>query len=638
MALKIETFSNARGGDSFFKAIGHPLAQPAIGRLLARLRAAPAVHIYDPAGTLAAFAEIHRLDGVRVEGAFVQNVDEIGRTVLGRAAQPVSDIAGRNARVVFLPAFDCERTVAQMRHLVPPDCEVLTLDAVRLPDAMLANRRRYLDPLNFATNFAFFRDGDGLHTRLATANYWAGYGAADISLWLALFGADGRILAQWQERAGPGIAAIAIDSREVRRRFGLAPFTGQLFIHATGAAGHDVVKYALDTFGAEPGALSCTHDANAWPADYYAGLPAPKPGERVILWVQNSHPCPIPAGAVGLSIMGEDSLVRLEREVPPFGSHPVDVSELLPAAKWPQQIEIRAGRHFVRPRYEIIASRRRRIAHPNVERIDLKPDPRLPDLANLLGKGFILPAPVLPADRFRSIVLPTPMATTQRELPVGIRVYDASGAEAHSAFLGRLPRGHRTAVEVADDLLDGRVAAALPSGYGHMELLYDFREGGAGDGWLHALFRYEDRRSGHAAETSFGAHIFNTLLTYKAEPQSYSGPPPGLSTRLFLRLGTGGRDTLCHLIYPASTPWHARSDTALLLHDAAGNLVTERRIAITCSGSRLWRASEMFAPDELARAADGGYVLVRDLTCRLFGYHGLLEGEGAFSLDHMFGF
>ena len=30
-------------------------------------------------------------------------------------------------------------------------------------------------------------------------------------------------------------------------------------------------------------------------------------------------------------------------------------------------------------------------------------------------------------------------------------------------------------------------------------------------------------------------------MTYKGEPQSYSGPPPGLSTRLFLKLGYGPR-------------------------------------------------------------------------------------------------
>jgi hypothetical protein len=39
-----------------------------------------------------------------------------------------------------------------------------------------------------------------------------------------------------------------------------------------------------------------------------------------------------------------------------------------------------------------------------------------------------------------------------------------------------------------------------------------------------------------------------------------------------------------------------------------------------------------------ARAGTGAYVIVRDTTCRLFGYHGLLGGNGSFSLDHMFGF
>jgi hypothetical protein len=29
---------------------------------------------------------------------------------------------------------------------------------------------------------------------------------------------------------------------------------------------------------------------------------------------------------------------------------------------------------------------------------------------------------------------------------------------------------------------------------------------------------------------------------------------------------------------------------------------------------------------------------VRDGTCRLFGYHGLMDDAGGFSLDHMFGF
>ena len=40
----------------------------------------------------------------------------------------------------------------------------------RLPQRMLTNPQRYLDPLNFATNFAFFRDAGGRHTRIVTAN------------------------------------------------------------------------------------------------------------------------------------------------------------------------------------------------------------------------------------------------------------------------------------------------------------------------------------------------------------------------------------------------------------------------------------------------------------------------------------
>jgi hypothetical protein len=150
--------------------------------------------------------------------------------------------------------------------------------------------------------------------------------------------------------------------------------------------------------------------------------------------------------------------------------------------------------------------------------------------------------------------------------------------------------------------------------------------------------------SGHAAETSFGAHIFNTALVYKNEPQSYTGKPPGLSTRLFLRTGHGTPgaanhpDAFCHLVYPASTPWHATSETDLILFDAHGTERAKTRINIPCSGSKLWRASEVFSADDLKAAGENAYILIRDVTCRLFGYHGLMNGEKAFSLDHMFGF
>ncbi|WP_114394681.1 hypothetical protein [Oleisolibacter albus] len=643
MALRIETFSNVTGGSSTFKALGHPLVASKAAELLTRLRKSGSIAVYDPLGLAEPFAELHPLTGVKIGAVYVQDVEKIGRPVLGRETEPVTALAGTKAALLLVMAFDADKLVAQIRHLIPEGTAVVTLDGLKLPDKLLTDTRHYLSPLNFATNFAFFRDGDGLHTRLVTANYWSGYGARAPKLWLCLFDDNGHVLAQWTEDLPSGGATVVVDSAEVRSRFELPAFAGQLFVHVVGAAGHDVVKYALDTYGDSPSVLSCTHDANAWPSDFYAGLPAPKADERVLLWIQNSFPIAIPAGAVALNPMGRDSeAVALEQEVPAFGTLAVDVADLLPDLAWPHQVEIRAGKHFVRPRYEVVTldshhrESRRRIAHPNVQRTDLKPVPALAELGNLLGKGFILPAPVFPTDRFRTIALPTPMARSQTSLPLAAILYDASGAEVARKSLGVLARDHAQVLDAAE-LVNGH---HLSAGYGHLELVYDFNAGKEADGWLHALFRYEDQESGHTAETSFGAHMFNTVLTWKDEPQSYAGRAPGLSTRLFLRTGVDGADTLCHLIYPASTPWHAQSETQLILTRRDGQEIARRTVRIPCSGSYHFRVSLTFAEDELHAAGEHAYVLIRDTGCRLFGYHGLIRdgADGAFSLDHMFGF
>jgi hypothetical protein len=246
----------------------------------------------------------------------------------------------------------------------------------------------------------------------------------------------------------------------------------------------------------------------------------------------------------------------------------------------------------------------------------------------------IVPAPIFPLDRFTSWALPTPMSSAQTHLPLKALFYDAKGEQVGEHKFGNLKRSDSVAINVTE-MLAGQT---LKSGYGHMEIIYDFAAGHEVDGWLHALFRYEDRKSGHAAETSFGAHIFNTVLTYKGEPQSYAGKAPGLTTRLFLRVGPRPYDTMCHLVYPASMPWHAVSDTALTLMSDKGHEVARRNVRIPCSGSLHWRVSEVFTDDELMEAGAHSYVLIRDMTCRLFGYHGLWSGEEAFSLDHMFGF
>ena len=622
--LHIQTFDARAGGNVIYKALAHPLAAEAITRLYATLPGP--VAIYDPDGIADALLALYP---TAIDALFVHDVSQVGQDRGGLTARPLTELPDSGAASVLVAAFDAARIVARVSSMVPAGAKVATLDDVRLPAELLSNRDRYLDRLNFATNYAFFRDADGMSTRLISANYWANYGARDVRLWLRLFDGDGHILATWEQTLPAGPGGYMIDSRVVRDQFGLAPFTGQLFIHAIGAAGHDVVKYALDTFATDNGAsLSCTHDANAWPSDRFAGLPAPRPDEKIILWLQNSHAVPIPAGTIALDRMGAEQPVTLDQPVGPFATVAMDVVDFLPDVNWPAQIELRAGRHVVRPRYEVTQKDRTRIAHVNVERDNLQPDPGIAMLPPQMGRGFLLPFPVLPSERFRSILQPTPMATTQANLPVRLDVFDTEGRQVHQRFLGCLPRDHDLVLDFDD----------IPLPVGHAELVYDFRDGGAADGWLHGLFRYEDRTSGHVAESSFGAHIFNTAMTYRDEPQSYSGPPPGLSTRLFLRLGDSRRRSFSVLIYAASGPWHPRSSTHLELHDTNGQKIADRIIAIACSGSMMIWPHDLFGPSAIAEAGPNGYVLVRDPTCRLFGYHGLMDDTGGFSLDHMFGF
>ncbi len=632
MPLRIDTFRNDSGGSALYKAVSHPLTVEPARTLLAELAANGPVAIYDPDGIAEAFDLFHPLDSVELCGFFVQNVQHLERVFRSRKAQPVTELPRSPHRSLLVASFDDARPLSHIRHLLPPQTKTFTFASLRLPTDMQTDKKRYLSALNFATNFAFFRDAGGHHTRIVTINYWARYGAHDLRLWCRLFDSEGHALATWSEEAGNPEASVVIDSRAIRARFELPEFTGQLFMHAVGAAGHDIVKYALDTYGDAPSVLSATHDANSWPSNLYAGLPAPAKGEDVILWVQNSHPIAIEAGEIGLAPMGRHKVAYLNEKVGPYATRRLRVAELLPDIQWPEQIEIHAGKHFVRPRYEVVAKNgRSRVAHPNVERSDLKSDATLSRLGNLFGKGYLLPAAILPVETYVTTVLPTPMSTAQTHLPIKALVYDSDGRLLATHKFGNLRREQSAAIDAAALTGFGR-------GFGHLELVYDFDAGDVADGWLHGLFRYRNRASGHEAETSFGAHIFNTTLTYRGEPQSYSGPPPGLTTRLFLRIAQRPARTICHLIYPASQSWHSHSQTSLILRGTDGKEIARREIRIPQSGSCFWRVGEMFDDAVLDTAGPYPYVIVRDETCRLFGYHGVESEAGSFSFDHMFGF
>lgn len=627
--LDIITFDAQGGGNILYKALAHPLASEALARLEATLAEGGIFAVYDPGNVLPTLVALY--PGLTPQaGVYTHDSEQVGLPDgLGGTKLALTDLVSSEARQVLALSFEHEKMLARLSRVTHSDQSLFSLETAKLPDSMLSNPRNYLDKQNFATNFAFFRDDDRLSTRLVTANYWCNYDAKDVRYWLRLYDDAGNILAEWEQEIPDAPAGIVIDSAVVRERFGLAAFCGQLFIHVLGARGHDVVKYALDTYGrnGEP-SLSVTHDANAWPSPRFATLPAPRPGEKLVLWIQNSHATPIPGGAISINRMGEEDHFAVPVEVGAFATYALDVGALVEGIAWPAQLELRAGNHVVRPRYEITEGELTRIAHLNVERRDLSPEPALRKLPKSMGRGFVLPFPILDPTRFTSFVQPNPMSERITSLPLRLDIFDDEGTLLDQRFLGNLPRNHQTAIALHD----------LTDRAGHADLVYDFRDGGEGDGWMHALMRYQDRESGHCAETSFGGHIFNTLMTWRSEPQSYAGPPPGLTTRLFLKLGQEDHQSFSCLIHPASVEGTAASETLLQLYSKDGVELERRRISINPCGSFMVWPHEVFGAEKLAEAGIGGYVLIRDLSCRLFGYHGQRNATGGFSLDHMFGF
>jgi hypothetical protein len=74
-----------------------------------------------------------------------------------------------------------------------------------------------------------------------------------------------------------------------------------------------------------------------------------------------------------------------------------------------------------------------------------------------------------------------------------------------------------------------------------------------------------------------------------------------------------------------------------MLHDRDGREVARREVSLPCGGSLNWRYHAMFDAGERETAGDAAYIVVRDTTCRLFGFAGLVREGVSFSFDHMFG-
>ena len=643
MSLQISTFDNkSNTGDPLFKALGHPAMAARVRDWIANIACMGRIAVVDPWGQFSSLAALYDIGALNIEGRYVQRIEDLTpEHHLPGSAAPKSllDLPTCNADVVMLAAFDGDHAQRAVSPLLPEGVKIISFDELKLEDRFITNKRRYLDPLNFATNFALFRAGEGRHSVVRTANYWSGYGAVEPRLMMILFNADGEQIAEWEEVLQPG-QSIVIDAEETRVRFSLPAFNGMLLIHAVGIAGHADVKYVMDDVDDARRDPALTHDSNSWPAQYYCGLPAPRRDESVRLWLQNSHPCPIPPGAISIGVMGHNETVVLDKTIPGFGTYCLKVEEILSDKHWPLQFELSSGNHVVRPRYEIVTKTKMNgptvtFAHMNVERIDLHPDPVLTQAARMLGKGYLLPAPILALKSWRNFGLVTPAARTQTGLPVAIKVYSSDGELVFEKSLGFQSRATIPEINFNTHLLNAGIADDFE---GHLELMFDYDQGVDIDGWLHALFRYENIETGQMGDTSFGAHVFNMPITFRNEPQSYSGKAPGLSTRLFARMTPAPLEPFVHLTYTSSGKWHDHSTTSIVLNDDSGRQVAQYDIAIPLYGSRLLMAGKMFDAAALAEAGPNGYMMIIDKTCRLFGYHGVTGPNGQFALDHMFGF
>ena len=187
MMLDIETFDNLRGGNVAYKALAHPLAAE---RLAAWPRRRREVAIFDPDGIAGPLLAL--CPDFDVEGVYVQDTLALGKMRGGHAARALTELAHANVKSVLIAAFDGQRTAQRLASFAPQDARILTLDGARLPEAMLTNKTRYLESVNFATNFVFFRDDGHFATRLTTANYWSGYGAKAVRFFHRLYAAHGR--------------------------------------------------------------------------------------------------------------------------------------------------------------------------------------------------------------------------------------------------------------------------------------------------------------------------------------------------------------------------------------------------------------------------------------------------------------
>ena len=144
--LDIRTFDAAQGGNVLYKAFAHPLIAERLASLAERLTAAGPLALYDPEGVADALWALNPGMPAPSE-CYVHDVEQVGLRRVGVPTRPLVDVARSAAATLLIAGFDTARIEARIAPLLPAGLGVVSLDAARLPSAMLTNPRRTLDRL-----------------------------------------------------------------------------------------------------------------------------------------------------------------------------------------------------------------------------------------------------------------------------------------------------------------------------------------------------------------------------------------------------------------------------------------------------------------------------------------------------------
>ena len=128
----LRTFDNQTGRNVFYRAAIHPMTAPLTARLINTVAEADSVAVYDPAGYFTDLAAMHDLGAWKIEGVYVQRIEEVGQDRAGFPARPLTEIADCSAPLIFVADFDGDRLLSRLGPYRPKAALSQSLDAIRL--------------------------------------------------------------------------------------------------------------------------------------------------------------------------------------------------------------------------------------------------------------------------------------------------------------------------------------------------------------------------------------------------------------------------------------------------------------------------------------------------------------------------